>query len=143
MDAPTNGNGKALVQYGDRSDIRELAERYKRMLPGGAKMSDGDALALAQVGLAHDLDAFNKEIWLIFNEETGKSYGIMVGIAGWRKHAQRISPYWGVGGTNGFHRITDPASLAKYGLKPDTQAIVFEYHFADEKSIESWSRSIA
>lgn len=135
-------SSNSLSVYGSREEVRELAERFRRMLPGGAKMSEGDALALAQIGLAHDLDAFNKEIWLIFNEDTGKSYGIMVGIAGWRKHAQRISPYWGVGGTNGFHRITEPDKLAFYGLKPDTAAIVYEYRFADEKSIEAWSRAV-
>ena len=69
----------ANIVYGDREEISALAKRIKTMLPGGEKLSEPDALALAQFSTITRLNPFAGECWLI----PGK--GPMVGIKGARR----------------------------------------------------------
>ena len=78
----------ALDVYGSSDDIKRLARRIKLGLPGGDKLTNDEALTLAQIGLAHGLDVMTGEAWYI----PGK--GPMVGIRGLRKAARLQSNYW-------------------------------------------------
>jgi hypothetical protein len=78
----------ALDVYGAGSDIKTLAERIKMCLPGGDRLSKNEALSLAQLSLAYNLNPFNGEVWCI----PGK--GTMVGIKGLRKAAHKQANYW-------------------------------------------------
>jgi len=77
--ATTQQNGIDL--YGTRADLRELDKRLALMLPG--KLDQSQRLALAQAAIAHNLDPFNGEIWMIPNR------GLMVGVKGLRKCARQ------------------------------------------------------
>ncbi len=66
--------------FGKRDDLRELDQRLALMLPG--KLNKNERLALAQAAIAHNLDPFNGEIWMIPNR------GLMVGVKGLRKKAR-------------------------------------------------------
>ena len=68
-----------LVQYGSREEVASLAKRIKVMCPGGDKLQENEALALAQVATVTQLNPFIGEVWYI----PGK--GPMVGIKGARR----------------------------------------------------------
>jgi hypothetical protein len=116
----------SLSSYGDRDDVKELAERIKMMMPNGLRYNDVEALTLAQIGIAHNLDPFNGEVWLIKGND-GKVYGALVGIKGHRKLAKKQAIYWGE-----FVRIVD---VAKYDA--NDKSIVFEYRIYDDKTLGS------
>ena len=124
--------GKDLANFGARADVRELSERIKSMLPGGSKYTPDEARTLAQISVAHDLDPFNGECWLLKNQKSGEVLGALIGIKGHRKHAKRQSAYWG-----DFHRIADPT---KY--EAPERAIVFEYHIRDEVTMEAFTKRL-
>lgn len=84
----TTSQTSALDVYGSGDDIKTLARRIKLCLPGGDKLQDHEALALAQLSIAYQLNAFNGEVWYI----PGK--GTQVGIKGLRKAARHQSNYW-------------------------------------------------
>ena len=129
-----------LSNFGGRDEVKELAERIKSMLPGGTKYTNEEALTLAQISVAHDLDPFNGECWLIKSEKSGKVYGALIGIKGQRKHAKRQANYWGFGPDGGFTRILDPKKLEDYGAT--TEDIVYEYRIMDEVTSEGWTRAV-
>jgi len=84
--------GKELTNipgFGDRAVIRELADRLKMtsVIPGSANYTQAESVLLAQVAVAHGLDPFNGEVWLI-KDKDGKVRGIMIGIKGLRKAAK-------------------------------------------------------
>ncbi len=137
QNAVNNHKETALAQYGSRNEIRELANRIRLMLPGGQKYTDAEALTLAQISIAHDLDPFNGECWLIKDEKNGRVYGALIGIKGQRKHAKRQSNYWGQSGNGGFTRITDPKRLEEYGAATDD--VCFEYRISDEATLNSYA----
>ena len=91
--AMTTRQSSALEAYGDGNDIKTLARRIRICLPGGEKLQEADALALAQLSLAYKLNPFNGEVWLIV-DKNGNSRGTMVGIKGLRKAAREQSNYW-------------------------------------------------
>ena len=67
------------LAYGNREEISALAKRIKMMLPGGDKLAENEALALAQVATVTKLNPFIGEVWYI----PGK--GPMIGIKGARR----------------------------------------------------------
>jgi len=82
------GNTSVLDVYGAGEDIKTLARRIKLCLPGGERLGESEALALAQLSIAYSLNPFNGEVWYI----PGK--GTMVGIKGLRKAARKQAQYW-------------------------------------------------
>lgn len=128
-------NERALAQYGNTADIKLLAERIKYMMPGNKKYTDSDALMLAQLSLAHGLNPFNGETWLII-DNSGRSLGALIGIKGLRKQAKRQSNYWGVGKNGGFRRILLEEELAEYGATPDDVCCV--YTICDDHTQGKW-----
>jgi hypothetical protein len=71
-----------IAPWGSRDDLREIARRVQMMAPGGKKLQENEALALAQGAVSHGLDPFNGEIWYI------PGSGLMAGIKGLRKAAR-------------------------------------------------------
>lgn len=67
------------LMFGEKAEIYALANRIKVMVPGGQKLSDNEAMALAQVSTVTKLNPFIGEIWYI----PGK--GPMIGIKGARR----------------------------------------------------------
>lgn len=124
--------GIDLANFGAREDVKELSERIRSMLPGGAKYTLEEARTLAQISVAHDLDPFNGECWLLKNQKSGEVLGALIGIKGHRKHAKRQSAYWG-----DFHRIVDPTEY-----EAPERAIVFEYHIRDEVTMEAFTKRL-
>lgn len=76
-----------LTIYGNKPDVKELGERVKRFLPGGADMTAEDALSFAQISIAQNLNPFAREIWYI------PGIGTVTGIQGYRKMAKRQAHY--------------------------------------------------
>lgn len=87
---PPEEKTTALTPFGDRAVIRDLSERIllTQVMPGAAKLTKPEAILLAQICIAHGLDPFNGEAWLIKNKE-GEVKGTMIGIKGLRKVADR------------------------------------------------------
>jgi len=83
----------ALDVYGSGDDIKTLAQRIRYCLPGGNKLAEHDALALAQLSVAYGLNPFNGEVWIIV-DKNGVSRGTMVGVKGLRKAARKQGNYW-------------------------------------------------
>jgi len=135
-------SNKAIQLYGSPEELKVYGGRIKAMMPGGQVYSDTEAMGLAQLCLAHDLDAFNGEAWLI--KVRGQSRGMMVGIKGLRKHAKRQSPYWGKPGADrvdGFRRILDPKELELYKATP--KDIVFELIIIVKEDVDHWLDTVA
>ena len=73
----------ALQIYGNREDVREIETRLEVLIVGGRALNPNERRALAQVAVAHGLDPFNGEAWII------PGSGPMIGIKGLRKLARR------------------------------------------------------
>lgn len=75
-----NRNTAVIQSYGQADDVYTLAKRIKVMVPGGNKLQDSEAQALAQVSLVTQCNPFIGEIWYI------PGRGPMIGIKGARRH---------------------------------------------------------
>lgn len=121
-----------LTLWGDRDEIRELSSRLAKLaLPGGRKLTEPESLALAQASVAHRLDPWNGEIWMIPNT------GLMIGIKGLRKtaRAQVRGNYW-----TEFRRITDPTERDEMAV-PDG-ALAYECSLYDTETISIYTATI-
>jgi len=124
-----NSNNKLAV-YGERDEVREFTERLKATMPGGQRLSDVEARSLAQLSIAHQLDPFNGEAWII------PGSGLMVGIKGLRKKAHQMSS-----DENGIYWIElRQVEPAKY--QAGESAVVYECHLRDTITIQAWSISV-
>lgn len=81
---------KTLALYPGQQEIDTLQHRIRDLLPGADKFSDAVLTALAQISLAHNLDPFIGEVWII---PTKRGPRIRAGIEGHRKAARKQSPY--------------------------------------------------
>jgi len=120
-----------LAIYGRREDVLALSQRLQATIPGGRKLTQDEALSLAQLSVAHGLDPFNGEAWII------PGSGLMVGIKGLRKAARRKAKeedgvYW-----------TEfvPMSPETYG-EPET-SVVYECRLRDTVTTQAWAKSIS
>lgn len=123
--------GTELAHFGNRSQVRELAERIQMMLPGGENYTKPEALTLAQMAVAHGLDPFNGEIWLIKGKD-GRVHGSLVGIKGLRKLAKHQSKFW-----IEFERATDPK---EYGASENS--IVHIAILKDKVNLDAWADAV-
>lgn len=125
----TNDN-TVLAVWGDRKDVRELDMRLMTMLPGADKLNAGQRLALAQGALAHGLDPFNGEIWMI------PSRGLMIGVKGLRKKAreQVKGNFWCE-----FVEITD-AEYRRRQRIPDG-ALAYEARLFDSENLRTYAET--
>ena len=82
----TTTRPSAVAPWANREDVRELSERLQSMMPGGNKLTQVEALTLAQAAVAHGLDPFNGELWYL-KDRSGRPLGLMAGIKGHRRAA--------------------------------------------------------
>ena len=131
---PSNGN--ALAQYGARDQVKEMAERIQKMMPGTTRLNATEALTVAQIAVAHGLDPFNGEVWGL-KGDNDKWYGTMVGIKGLRKAAKRQAL-----AENGTYWTEPPMRVEpkKYNA-PDT-AVVYEIHLRDTVTMQAYGKSL-
>lgn len=124
----------SLALFGQRDDIREMADRIAKLAPGSQKLSTTEALSVAQVAVAHGLDPFNGEVWGLKSGD--KWYGVTVGIKGLRKHANRQAAsedttYW-----TEFKRVQPE----EYGAAKD--AIVYLCILRDTVSMQAYGKTL-
>ena len=119
-----------IAPWGQRSEIREIARRVQLMAPGGKKLSENEALALAQGAVAHGLDPFNGEIWYI------PGSGLMAGVKGLRKAArnQIDGNFW-----TEFDQINDPDD--RNALMIPEGALAFRCILRDTETIMGYSKA--
>ena len=128
-------NPNALAQYGKTTEIELMAERIIWLMPGSVNYTKPEAFMMAQLCIAHDLDPFNGEAWLI-KDNSGRVLGMLIGIKGLRKHAKRQANYWGVGANGGFRHIINEDELKEYNATlADT---VYVYEITDEPTQDKW-----
>jgi len=82
----TTTRQSAVAPWANREDVRELSERLQAMMPGGNKLTQVEALTLAQAAVAHGLDPLNGELWYL-KDRAGRPIGLMAGIKGHRRAA--------------------------------------------------------
>lgn len=119
-----------LAIYGKREDVLDLTKRLQATIPGGRKLSQDEALSLAQLSVAHGLDPFNGEVWII------PGSGLMVGIKGLRKSARRAAKdedgvFW-------VDFVIVPAN--DYNAPED--AIVYECRLRDTVTTQAWAKAV-
>jgi hypothetical protein len=132
---PTKGNS-SLAVFGGRDQIREMAERLRTMMPGTTNLTAGEALTVAQIAVAHQLDPFNGEVWGL-KGDNGKWYGVMVGIKGLRKAARNQAVGEGGSFWTEFRRVEPGAyNVSRAG------AVVYECYLRDTVHVQAWARSI-
>lgn len=130
-------NKLATTPFGDSHEIKELANRLQvtAIIPGAQKLTQHEALLLAQIAVAHKLDPFNGEIWLIKSKD-GVMKGTMIGIKGLRKKArQQIERY-----RNGTYTIAyrDLTGDERTKYVKDESSIVIESTLTDSETSGSW-----
>lgn len=124
----------AISVWGDRNEVRELKARLAQMavmLPGGARLDANAITALAQASIAHGLDPFNGEIWII------PGSGVMIGIKGLRKKAreQVQGNYW-----IDFHQITSPEEKVALGIP--ASALAYEARLFDTENVNTYTSTV-
>ena len=119
-----------ITVYGNRKDVLDLSKRLQATIPGGRKLSQDEALSLAQLSVAHGLDPFNGEAWII------PGSGLMVGIKGLRKSARRAA------------KEEDSVFWTDYKLAPASEynapddAVVYECFLRDTVTTQAWSKAV-
>lgn len=128
-DMAVNSN-KSIAQFGSREDVHELKTRLIAALPGGKRLNDTEIRALAQASIAHELDPFNGELWII------PGSGLMIGIKGLRKKAhQQIAKAGGNYWTT-FHEIVDEDWLTRHRIPEG--ALCYEARLFDSETIRTF-----
>lgn len=74
--------------YGERTEVREMVDRLRAGLPNASKIPDRGLIALATAALAHDLDPWNGEIYVGYDDKKDETF-LIPGIKGKRKGAKR------------------------------------------------------
>ena len=119
-----------IAIYGKREDVLDLTKRLQATIPGGRKLSQDEALSLAQLSVAHGLDPFNGEAWII------PGSGLMVGIKGLRKAARRAAKeedgvFW-----------SDFVPVAPEIYNAPEGAIVYECRLRDTVTNQAWAKTV-
>lgn len=119
-----------VQQYGETGDISSLAKRIKIMVPGGNKLNDSEAQALAQVSLVTQCNPFIGEIWYI------PGRGPMIGIKGARRHGNETVKKAG-GDSAYFTANLRPCSGEEAGYKGDVKDLAAAYECTVEDSVST------
>lgn len=90
------------MDFSEREDVKELAERIKLLIPGVQDLegyAEQGALALAQAAITSGLNPFMGEIWVLRQGRTGErctGFSIKPGIKGARRAARNQAAEWGL-----------------------------------------------
>lgn len=116
---PVRTESRVAITHAARTEVREMVDRIKAGMLGSAEWPAQAVIAMAQASIAHGLDPWNGEIYVLHNKNTGET-GLMVGIKGLRKAARKQMP-----AREQFYthfKAVQPGSedWARYGLDEDT-----------------------
>jgi RecT family protein len=102
-DIVSSGGGPAIAYLGKRQEIREVQKRILHMIPGAADAPLSVQLAAAQLVVAHGLNPFNGELYImptgrrkvtVNGHDTWEDvYVPYIGVKGLRRIARRQSMY--------------------------------------------------
>ncbi len=116
----TNGNGRALDQYQQRDDVRELGDRLMAMHPAAGEVGAAGMRAAAQLALmlgVNPLPGVNElHVW---KDNKGRTC-ISLGVNYWRRKAQE----WGGVLYETRPRAMRPAEAQEYGIPGGTTAAI-------------------
>ena len=134
----TNTNTQLEV-YGSNSDISAMADKIKMLLPGGKNLTPEQAMMLSQFSIAARLNPFLGECWMIANERTHETYGVVVGIKGLRRYGahqmEAVSGnYW-----IQFRLITAKEERDSLGILGT--AIAYEARLFDSETLRNYGAS--
>ncbi len=136
---PLPDNQQMIVTpYGNRAEVKDLAQRLQvtAIMPGASKLTSKESLLLAQIAVAHNLDPFNGEVWLIKGKD-GAVKGTMIGIKGLRKKArQQLEKHTRDGSFWVKFRQIEDSERAKF-VKDET-SIIFEATLTDSETVGQW-----
>lgn len=128
-------SNSGLTQYGEAERLREYIRTFKAGL-GTKSASEAEYTALAHLSHSHGLDPFNGEAWII------PGNGVMVGIKGLRKLANRQSRQDGYRWWTEFHDIRNNEEAANYGVPENAElAVLCQLRRSDQ--IEAYGESLA
>lgn len=115
---------KALQLYPEQQEVDTLKMRIRDLLPGANKFTDAVLMAFAQISLAHGLDPWIGEIWII---PTKRGPRVRAGIEGHRKAAHKQSAY------QIRQRPMTQAEHEQHGLKLGQIGAVSEIYRSDSR----------
>lgn len=126
---------QSVTVFGSRDEVREISTRLtSMMLPGGKHLNNSECLVLAQLAVAHGLDPFNGEIWML-------PTGPMIGIKGLRKKArQQISNGKAGNFWCNFRELSNQEERAR--LLIPNGALAFECRLMDSETINNYVSTI-
>lgn len=137
----------SIETYGRIENVQAVAARLKLMMPGGAKYTDEEVLALAQAAVAYDLNPINGEIWMIKAEDKdgkpGKAYGLMIGIRGQRKWAKASlhdasGNFWPT-----FERVDNAEERRRVAPNADPNAVIYLCKLYDTETLRAYTRAMS
>lgn len=123
-----------LSLYAPRGEVREAMERFK----AGLAIKDAtehEYAALAHVSIAHGLDPFNGEAWII------PAKGVTVGIKGLRKLANRQAKESEFRWWTEFHDIRSAEERDKYNIPASAKAAII-CHLRRSDHIEAYATAL-
>jgi hypothetical protein len=88
---PVRTENRVALTHAARTEVREMVDRIKAGMLGSSEWPAQAVIAMAQASIAHGLDPWNGEIYVLHNKNTGET-GLMVGIKGLRKAARKQMP---------------------------------------------------
>lgn len=138
MTTPVPTTQLATIPFGTRNEVKELQMRIiqtmTKIMPGAAALDQSEAMALAQVALAHGLSPFNHEIYYLKAKD--RNLGVFPGIRGYRKAARRQIKRDG-----GSYWLSEPlyANALDYGGENEEDICVI-YELRDSVTMREYLR---
>lgn len=123
-----------IAPWSSRDDVRELAGRLQKMMPGAKALTPPEALSLAQAAVAHELDPFNGELWFL------PGSGLMAGIKGHRRAAHKQMK--NEGGGNYWPEFEQIPTDQKASLGIPQDALAFRCKIRDTQTVNQYVSEI-
>lgn len=127
------------VYMPDQDKVKEYGHHIRALLPGGNRLTDGEAYLLSLLSISLDINPFNGEAHIIKNSQ-GVTKGSMIGIKGLRKIARRQTDYWGMGKNGGYERVTEPEILSDLGYTPGS--VAYKLTLVDSRTLSAWTKRV-
>lgn len=125
----------ATIPFGTRDEVKELQARIITMMPSlmpnSSQLTPSEAMAVAQVALAHGLSPFNNEIYYLKNGD--RNLGVFPGIRGYRKAAHRQIRREG-----GTFWLSEPKLVSAVEYGGDTGDICTVYELRDSVTMTEY-----
>lgn len=120
---PVRTSVTELARLGRKKEIRELSRRLADLSPGGMKLNDQEALALAQYSWSLGANPLVGETWLLKNHKSGQVLGLMPGIRLHRRRADEKDERNKDSRWVEYTNISDPDERATFAIPQNAMAI--------------------